>query len=80
MQVSGENRAQNDQNPENIAQIDPILHVEEEDEPGTDDEGDPAPPGTPVRVQTSDRASRSASDRASVSCGNESREGCWGTL
>ncbi|XP_073363465.1 uncharacterized protein [Aegilops tauschii subsp. strangulata] len=67
--VPGENGAQNDQNFKNIAQGDLIFHAEEGDEPGTDDEADPAAPTTPVRVQTSDHANKSASDRALTSCG-----------
>ena len=36
--------------------------------PGADNEGDPAAPETPVRIQSSDHASRSPSDRAPASC------------
>ena len=67
VQVPGENGAQNDQDLENMAGFDPIFHVEEGDEAGTDDEEDLAAPATPARQSSSYRARISAPDREPAS-------------
>ena len=75
VQVPAENGAQNDQNLENLAENEPIFHAEEGDEPGTDDEDDPAAPDTPARAQSLDRATESPLDRAPTSSSFGARAG-----